>query len=151
MVHGISWHPCRSTLISKTDISCSWRNGFFCGIQQGTDVSQVISTAHWSVMCQCKTWWETYLQGGRDSHQCTCFASSAYKQGVSKQVLLPLFLRGREHIFTTLTVFSKGGTLHSSVSHHENCFPHQNYPRNSSSFSGNCYTVMVLRRWIYSP
>jgi len=36
MVHGIPRHRCRSEFSSETDISCSWRNGYYCGIQQGT-------------------------------------------------------------------------------------------------------------------
>lgn len=60
MVHGIPWCPCRSVFGSNDSaarLTFLAAGGMATSVafNKGQNVSQIISTAHWSVMCLCKT------------------------------------------------------------------------------------------------
>lgn len=153
MVHGIPWCPCRSVFGSNDSaarLTFLAAGGMATSVafNKGRNVSQIISTAHWSVMCLCKT---LLTQRNR------------FKSVYSAWPLLPINVvslnmsfhscssQAANAHFTTLTVFIKGEHFTLLLVITRNAFHRQNYPRISPSLSGNCYTQMVPGRWIYSP
>lgn len=151
VVHGTPRCPCRSACGSKIDISCSWRNGYFCSIQQGTEC--LPGNFHSPLVSNIPV--QNFV--GDILTQRNRFKSPYSAWPLLHINVVSLNMSFHPYSFQAVNAHSplsqssvKGEPFSLLLGITRIAFHRQNYPRVSPSLLGNCYTEIVPGRWIYS-